>query len=135
LFGTGGLLTDEFKAAYPTSAFRTALENNTLLGWTPTRPMAMCGGAQDPTVFYAVNTSAAQADFATRNVPVPAFDLENRATLPAGALGDALYGGFQQNKAAAGANAAAVYHGTLVPPFCNALIRGFFGQVLAASAP
>lgn len=132
LFGTGGLVTDEFKAAYPTSAFRTALQNNTLLGWTPTRPVAMCGGAQDPTVFYAVNTTAAQADFATRNVPVPAFDLEDRATLPAGALGDALYGGFQQNKAAAGANATALYHGTLVPPFCHALVRGFFGQVLAA---
>jgi pimeloyl-ACP methyl ester carboxylesterase len=132
LYGTGGLLTDEFKAAYPTSAFRTALQNNTLLGWTPQHPMAMCGGQQDPTVFYAVNTSAAQADFASRNVPVPAFDLENRATLPAGALGDTLYGGFQQAKAAAGANVQAQYHGTLVPPFCNALVRGFFQQVLAA---
>jgi acetyl esterase/lipase len=132
LFGTGGLLTDAFKTAYPTSAFRTALQNNTLLGWTPTRPMAMCGGGQDPTVFYAVNTTVAQADFATRNALVPAFDLENRATLPAGVLGDTLYGGFQQAKAAAGANATAQYHGTLVPPFCHALVRGFFGQVLAA---
>lgn len=132
LFGAGGLLTDAFKAGYPTSAFRTALQNNTLLGWTPTRPVAMCGGGQDPTVFYAVNTSVAQADFASRSVPVPAFDLETRATLPAGALGDAIYGGFQQRKTAAGASVQAQYHGTLVPPFCNALIRGFFQQVLAA---
>ncbi|CAD5371775.1 Peptidase_S9 domain-containing protein [Rubrivivax sp. A210] len=132
LFGAGGLLTDAFKAGYATSAFRTALQNNTLLGWTPARPVAMCGGAQDPTVYYAVNTSAAQADFASRNVPVPAFDLENRATLPAGALGDALFGGFQQSKAAAGASVQAQYHGTLVPPFCSAVIRGFFQQVLAA---
>jgi len=33
---------------------------------------------------------------------------------------------------AAGANAAATitaaYHGTLVPPFCNAAARGFFSQ-------
>ena len=44
--------------------------------------------------------------------------------------------GFAQTKAAmaaaAGANAAAVvtgsYHGTLVPPFCNAAARGFFSQ-------
>ena len=47
-------------------------------------------------------------------------------------MGDQLYGGFQQQKAAAGANATALYHGTLVPPFCTALVRGFFQQVLAA---
>lgn len=131
LFGEGGLLTDEFKAAYPTSAFRSRLQANTLLGWTPTRPVAMCGGAQDPTVFFAVNTSVAQADFGSRGVAVPAFDLENRATLPAGATGDVLYGGFQQAKAAAGANVQAQYHGSLVPPFCNAVVRAFFQQVLA----
>jgi len=142
LWGAGGLLTDSFRASYfsttTPSPFRAALTNNTLLGWTPQHPVAMCGGAQDPTVFFAVNTTAAQADFASRSVPVPAFDLENRATLPAGALGDLLYGGFQQSKAnlaAAGGNVQAAYHGSLVPPFCNAIARGFFQQVLAASAP
>lgn len=134
IWGEGGLLTDSFRAGYATSAFRTAAQNNTLLGWTPTRPMALCGGAQDPTIFYSVNTTAAQADFASRNVLVPAFDLENRATLPAGAGGDLIYGAFQQRKAAAGADVLAQYHGTLVPPFCIALTRGFFGQVLAAAA-
>ncbi|MDH5340880.1 MAG: hypothetical protein OEW22_13945, partial [Rubrivivax sp.] len=132
LFGPGGLLTDGFRADYATSAFRAGLENNTMLGWTPQHAMALCGGAQDPTIFYSVNTPVAQADFASRGVPVPAFDLEDRATLPPGPLGDALYGGFQQAKAAAGANVQAQYHGTLVPPFCNALVRGFFQQVLAA---
>lgn len=132
LFGTGGLLTDSFRAGYQTSNYRKALERNTLLGWTPTRPMALCGGAQDPTVFWAVNAPAAQADFASRNVLVPAFDLESRATLPAGAVGDQIYGGFQLQKTAAGANAQAMYHGSLVPPFCSALVRGFFQQVLAS---
>ena len=66
---------------------------------------------------------------------MPAFNLEDRATLPAGPLGDALFGGFQQRKAAAGADVLAQYHGALVPPFCNVLVRGFFQQVLAASAP
>lgn len=135
LFGTGGLITDTFRAGYATSALRTALQNNTLLGWTPQRPMAMCGGAQDPTIFYSVNTTAAQADFASRNALVPAFNLEDRATLPAGTQGDQIYGAFQQRKAAAGANVQAQYHGSLVPPFCITLTRGFFGQVLAASAP
>jgi len=133
LFGTGGLLTDGFRAAYPTSNMRTAAQSNTLLGWTPKRPgtVALCGGAQDPTVFY-FNTTDMKADFALRNFLAPAWDLENRASLPAGTAGDQIYGGFQQQKAAAGANATAQYHGSLVPPFCVALVRGLFQQVLAA---
>jgi hypothetical protein len=132
LFGTGGLLTDGFRAAYPTSNMRTAAQANTLLGWTPKRPgtVALCGGAADPTIFY-FNTTDMQADFVSRNFLAPAWDLENRATLPAGTIGDQIYGGFQAQKTAAGANATALYHGTLVPPFCSALVRGLFQQVLA----
>jgi hypothetical protein len=39
-------------------------------------------------------------------------------------------GGFAQAKAAAGDAAAVLqaYHGTLVPPFCNAAARGYFAQ-------
>lgn len=133
LFGTGGLLTDGFRAGYLTSNLRSAAQANTLLGWTPKRPgtVAMCGGAQDPTVFY-FNTIDMQADFAARNFLAPAWDLENRATLPAGTTGDQIYGGFQAQKAAAGANATAQYHGSLVPPFCTALVRGLYQQVLQA---
>lgn len=133
LFGTGGLVTDAFRAAYGTSNLRTAAQANTLLGWTPKRPgtVALCGGAQDPTVFY-FNTVDLQADFAARSFLVPAWDLESRTTLPAGATGDLIFGAFQAQKAAAGANATAQYHGALVPPFCNALVRGLYQQVLAA---
>lgn len=131
IWGTGGLLTDAFRAAYASSNLRKRVQDNTLLGWTPKRPMALCGGAQDPTIFF-FNATDAQADFASRGVQVPAFNLESRSTLPSGALGDALYGGFQARKAAAGANATAQYHGSLVPPFCAALMRGFFQQTLAS---
>jgi hypothetical protein len=122
LFGAGGLLTDAFRAAYPTSNFRTAAQTNTLLGWTPKRPgtVAMCGGAQDPTVFF-FNTVDLQADLASRGFLAPAWDLENQ-----------IFGGFQAGKAAAGVNATAQYHGSLVPPFCTALVRGLYLQVLAA---
>lgn len=141
LFGTGGLLTDGFRAGYATSKYRAALKTNTLTGtdqltgetiaWKPAHPVALCGGAQDPTVFWSINAPVAQQLFAAQNVTVPAYDLENRASLPPGATGDLLYGGFQQAKAAAGTNAQAAYHGSLVPPFCNALVRGFFQAVLA----
>lgn len=142
LFGTGGLLKDSFRTGYAASNFRVALKTNTLAGtdgvggapiaWTPGHPVALCGGAQDPTVYWSINAPVAQGVFAAQGVAVPAFDLETRASLPAGAVGDAIYGGFQQAKAAAGVNAQAQYHGSLVPPFCTALVRGFFQQVLAA---
>jgi hypothetical protein len=134
LFGTGGLIKESFRTAFFTDAnngFKAAAAKNTLLGWTPKRPVALCGGANDPTVFF-YNSTDLQADFATRSVTVPTFNLEDRSTLPAGPVGDAVYAGFQQQKTAAGANATALYHGSLVPPFCNALVRGYFQQVLAS---
>jgi hypothetical protein len=135
--GVPGLLTDAFRAAYPTSNFRKALVTNTLAGmdgntpisWKPAHPLALCGGAADPSVFWAVNAPIAQQVFAAQGVQVPAFNLEDRSTLPSGVTGDQIFGGFQQAKAASGANATAQYHGTLVPPFCNALARGFFAAL------
>ncbi|MDH0865453.1 lipase family protein [Mitsuaria sp. GD03876] len=143
LFGTGGLLTDSFKTGYLGSNFRKALQTNTLLGWTPKAPVALCGGANDPTVFF-FNTTDAQLDFGSRGKAVPASNLESAASMSwAGSVTAAtIAGGFAQAKAATSAaagggtaGAAAVqgaYHGTLVPPFCNALARGFFQSVLAA---
>ncbi|HLO93335.1 MAG TPA: alpha/beta hydrolase, partial [Burkholderiaceae bacterium] len=133
LFGTGGLLKDSFKTAYATSNFRKALQTNTLLGLSTKRPIALCGGKGDPTVFYDLNTTVAATDLKSRGMPLmAAYDLETLSTLPAGVAGQTVYFGFQQAKAAAGSSVQAQYHGALVPPFCNALSRGFFQQVLAA---
>lgn len=130
-----GLILDSYRQDYvtnPNNGFRRAMERNTLLGWTPTRPVAMCSGAQDPTVFFAINQGAMLADLNSRlpaQMQALGFDLEDRGTLPAGPLGDALYAGFQNAKANS-PDAVAEYHGKLVPPFCTALIRGFFQQFL-----
>ena len=94
LFGPGGLLTDAFRAAYPNSNFRKALQMNTLLGWSPKAPIALCGGADDPTVYFS-NTTSMLTDFGTRGITVPAWDLEDRASLPAGKSYDEVYAGFQ----------------------------------------
>ncbi len=126
MFGAGGLVQDSFRAGYATSKFRARLAENTLIDWTPRARMALCGGAQDPIVFWGPNTPVAQGQFASRGAQVPAFNLENRATLPAGAMGDQLYGGFQQKKT------AATYHSD-VAPFCMVIGRSFFQQVLAAA--
>jgi alpha-beta hydrolase superfamily lysophospholipase len=132
-----GLILDSYRLDYvnnPNNGFRRAMERNTLLGWTPTSPVAMCSGAQDPTVFFHINQPVMQADLNSRlpaQMQALGFDLEDRDTLPAGAVGDAIYAGFQNAKTNAGGNVVAQYHGELVPPFCTALIRGFFQQVQA----
>jgi hypothetical protein len=152
LFGTNGLLTDTFKQHYlgalagtDTSGYRDDLVKNTLVGangstvitWAPTHPMAICGGANDPTVFWQPNgaiaggllNQAAGANLVTTwNLEVaPA---QSDPTYP-------IFAGFaaqeQQTLAAGGVTALqSVYHGELVPPFCNALARGFFSTLLSA---
>jgi hypothetical protein len=46
-------------AAAPTYPLRLALNKNDMRSWTPngTTPILLCGGQNDPTVFYSVNTS------------------------------------------------------------------------------
>jgi hypothetical protein len=74
-----------------------------------------------------------QADFASRGVTVPLYNMEDRASLPTGLSADAIYLGFQLAKARMGANAPGRYHAELVPPACYALMRGFFEQRLSTA--
>ena len=134
LFGQGGLLTEWTRnAVLNPSPTRSRIQQNAILGWTPKSPMALCGGELDPTAPF-FNAIDAQADFASRNVTVPVYNFEKRATLPAGPQGDALYAGFQASKTAAGANAMGLYHGLLLRPYCTAAIRDFFQQVLTSGS-
>jgi predicted dienelactone hydrolase len=126
----------------PSTGFRKAAVANDLRNWTPTRPVLMCGGANDPTVNF-VSTQATIGYFLAKGVPAAALttvDLEASAAVDAYAPARA---GFAQAKASLAANtvgtpsdkAQAVtlaYHGALVPPFCLATARGFFQGVLAA---
>lgn len=128
-------------AAAPGHPMRQALRKNDMRSWTPKRPMLLCGGRADPTVFYGLNTQVMQGYW---SAPSP-------AAAPAGLLNvldvDSAPGvndpfaavklGFASAKAsvaaAGGASAVAqAYHGTLVPPFCNAAARAYFQQVLAS---
>lgn len=139
--GTPNLLKTSYRNAVlanPQHPVTVAAAKNDLLSWTPTRPVAMCLGAQDPTVF-GTNTSDAAAYFAGKGASalVKVFDLENAAT-----VGPQLAGAFAANKAANAADPAlganptervlSTYHGGLVPPYCNLAIRSYFQQVLAA---
>ncbi len=75
---------------------------------------------------YFSNAQDAQADFASRGISVPLWNLEDRDSLPTGRKYTEVYVAFQLAKAKAGDSAKTRYHGELVPPFCSALVRGFF---------
>jgi hypothetical protein len=100
--------------------------------------MLLCGGNADPTVFFALNTGAAQTYFGAR---MPAgtlavLDVDSSPTGPSDPFAAAKVG-FSTTKAGVTGGDAAVtqaYHGTLVPPFCNAASKGFFDNILALSA-
>jgi hypothetical protein len=128
-------------AAAPTQPLRLALYKNDLRGgsWIPRSPTLLCGGDEDPTVFYGVNTGTMAAFWA--GVPTVAT-LDVNAT-PAGAFA-AIQTGFQayeaqtlayyQSAAGGGLSPSAAelqliegYH-TSVAPFCAAAARAFFSQ-------
>ncbi|WP_418321018.1 alpha/beta hydrolase family protein [Piscinibacter sakaiensis] len=150
--GAVPVVTTGAPAAAPKHPLRIAAKLNDMRSWTPNRPMLMCAGNADPTVFYSVNTQLMQGFW---SAPSPARMATGLLTVldvdsaPSGANDPyaTVKGGFAQAKAqtaqaavAAGATdggATAVvgaYHGSLVPPFCNAAARGFFQQVLASGA-
>ena len=111
--------------------------------WTPQRPMLLGGGRADPTVFYSLNTQVMQGFW---SAPSPAAAAAGRVSVldvdSAPGANDPFAPvkmGFASAKAAmaaaGGANAVVQsYHGTLVPPFCNAAARAYFQQVLASGA-
>jgi hypothetical protein len=119
-------------AQYP---LRAALKTNDMRnsGWAPASPMLLCGGNADPTVFYSVNTGTMQAFWnALPAGLVTGLDVDSAPT-DANDPFAAVKVGFSAAKTAtlnAGGQTALVqsYHGTLVPPFCMAAARGFFGQ-------
>jgi hypothetical protein len=154
-FGTPNLIKTSYRNAVladvqanpttPQHPLRVAAFRNDLLkqDWTPAQPMLLCGGNADPTVFYSVNTTAAKAYFNGKGVPNQAVAVLDVDSAPAGPTDPfaAAKVGFATLKSSTAASAvtagatdggaAAVfqaYHGSLVPPFCNAAARGYFAQ-------
>ena len=146
--GPGNLITDSARGSYvaditntpPTNNnLRKALNTNDVVSMTVDKPMMLCGGAQDPTVFFYVNADYFAATHAG-NPYLRILDLENSYPVSQGTVTQVpaalLQGGFALAKAnvaaSAGGGAAgqqaviAAYHGSLVPPFCAAAVRGYF---------
>jgi hypothetical protein len=108
----------------PNNAYAAAGKKNDLIGWKPAAPVGLCWGANDPVVF-GWNSIDSAASIKALGGNVTQFNLEDATTVPS-----SIKAGFDAQKTAAGAAALANYHGGIVPPFCNVIIREFFrGQL------
>ena len=131
-------VTTAVPAASPQNTLRQALKTNDLRNWAPSSPMLLCGGDEDPTVFYE-NTVLMQA-YWTTNVPsasVQVLDIDTGIgiTTPlsdlqiAFAAAKALVATQAVAAGATDGGASAVlenYHAGLVAPFCVGAVRSFF---------
>ncbi len=117
-------------AAAPQHPLRQDVKKNDMRNWAPQAPVLLCGGDQDPTVFFT-NTQIMQTYWSG----LPAGLLTVLDVNAAPAANDpyaALQVGFQSalaNLLASGGQTAVTenYH-TTVAPFCTAAARGFFAQ-------
>jgi pimeloyl-ACP methyl ester carboxylesterase len=106
------------------NTYTAAAKKNDLIGWKPAAPVGLCWGANDPVVF-GWNSVDSAASIKALGGAVTQFNLEDATTVPS-----TIKAGFDAQKTALGANLLANYHGGLVPPFCNVLIREFFRNQL-----
>jgi poly(3-hydroxybutyrate) depolymerase len=127
-------------AAAPVQPFRLALYKNDLRngGWAPSAPTLLCGGDQDPTVFFNVNTQTMAAFW--NALPAGLITVLDVNAAPTGPFA-AIQAGFQASEAAQlaaalasglGQSAAqlqvAVNYHTDVAPFCALAARSFFSE-------
>ncbi len=134
-------MTTGVPAANPGLTWRQALKMNDLRNWGPIAPVLLCGGAQDPLVFW-LNTALMQ-DYWTAHAPasskISVLDLESAASSNdpyaayksefAVARDVVAASAIAQGATDGGALAVAeAYHTTLVSPFCFAAVKTFFAN-------
>jgi hypothetical protein len=134
-------LTNDLPAAAPVLPWRQALKLNDLRSWIPVAPTLLCGGDQDPEVYFQ-NTQLMQdywAAHAPATASISVLDLD--ATTPSAGVDGSLQSEFQVAKQAVAAAAVLqgatdggttavfeAYHATLVAPFCLAAVINYFNQ-------
>ncbi len=134
-------ISSDVPAASPALPLRAALARNDLRTWVPAAPTLLCGGDQDPEVYF-FNTTLMQQywqQHGSPTTPVSVLDLE--APVGSGDPYATLKQGFEAEKIATAAAAIAqgatdggasavanAYHSTLVPPFCLAAVVSLFAS-------
>jgi alpha/beta superfamily hydrolase len=125
-------------AAAPANALRQDLKTNDLRDWSPSAPTLLCGGDEDPDVFF-FNTQLMQAYWAKNppSAPASAVDIGSSPASNDPYADEkigfaAAVAAIEVAAVAAGAtdggHAAVLshYHAQLVPPFCLAAAKSFF---------
>jgi pimeloyl-ACP methyl ester carboxylesterase len=134
-------VTNGLPAVNPGLSLRRALVTNDLRNWVPTVPLLLCGGADDPEVFW-INAQLMQnywASHAPASAPISVLDLESPVS--ANDPYATLKNDFEAAKALVAATAieqgatdggayavAEAYHAELVAPFCFAAVKSFFAN-------
>jgi acetyl esterase/lipase len=155
-FGTSNLVTNNFRLAYvldavanpdgavptltagvpaaanPQNTLRIAFKANDLRNWTPQVPVLMCGGDQDPEVFFSVNTLVMQQYWsALPPGAITVVDVNAPVSGPTDPFAAAKVG-YQTTiagiAATQGQSAAVQAIHETEAPFCTAVARGFFAQ-------
>jgi hypothetical protein len=156
-FGTSNLVTNNFRLAYvldavaspdgavptltagvpvaanPQNTLRIAFKTNDLRNWIPQAPVLMCGGDQDPTVFF-LNTQVMQQYWSALPAgAITVVDVNAPVTGPTDPFAAAKVG-YQTTIAGIAATqgesaAVQAIHATEAP-FCSAVARGFFAEFL-----
>ena len=100
-------------------------------GWAPKEPMLMCGGDQDPTVFFEVNTGVMAAEWGPLVSAglVSVLDLNATPSGPFAVLQGAFQSTYGAMVAAEGASTAIQSYHATEAPFCMVAARDFFAQV------
>ncbi len=124
--------SDVALAAAPAVGLRQDFKLNDMRngGWMPQEPMLMCGGDQDPTVFFT-NTEIMAAEWSPLVTAgeVSVLDLNGTPSGPFATLQGAFQSTYQAMVTQDGAsNAIQAYHATEAP-FCMVAARDFFAQV------
>jgi predicted esterase len=130
--------TDGLPAAAPQHPLRIAFKANDLRNWSPTSPVLLCAGHDDPTVLY-LNTELMQRYWTAAGVTsgLKVLDVDDDPSVSDPDVGLKL--AFNTAKEALAASAVAggatdggamavaeAYHSTLVPPFCLAAVQSYF---------
>jgi hypothetical protein len=128
-------VTTGLPAATPGNTLRQNLKTNDLRNWSPSAPLLLCGGNQDPEVFF-FNTQLMQNYWSANPPPaaVTVVDIDSSggpyANVKTGFA--AAVAAVEASAIAAGAtdggHAAVLqdYHAQLVAPFCLAAVKSFF---------
>ena len=124
--------TTEPLACTPANAARRAWFRNDLRTFVPAMPMLMCGGHDDPEVWFQ-NTVLTDAYFASHGVAanrVTVLDVDS----PAGAgdpyaLAKSTFADIRDAIAATGAPTLPYYHGDMLSAACQVAARDFFATL------